>query len=309
MNVLVTGGAGFIGSHLVRLLLGEGHTVTVLDDLSTGKLENLPAEGGRLRLHVGDVADQSALNAVLPGQDAAVHLAAVASVEASVREPVRTHRTNSEGSIRLFDTAARLGVRRVLYASSAAVYGNNADLPLREESEKGPLSPYAADKLAGEHYLAHYHRLDRLDATAFRFFNVFGPRQDPSSPYSGVISIFLDRARRGAPITVFGDGTQSRDFVFVGDVVRALAGELTRTSERPAEMPVFNVGRGSQVSLLQLLKLVRDLPGVQPFDVQFAAPRHGDIHASVADMSRLRATGWEPRSALSDGLTQTLQSG
>lgn len=293
----------------MRLPRGEGNTVTVLDDLSTVKLENLPAEDGRLRLHVRDVADQAALDSVLPGQDAAVHLAAVASVEASVREPIRTHRTNLEGSIRLFASAARLGVRRVIYTSSAAVYGNNADLPLSEESKKGPLSPYAADKLAGEHYLAHYHRLVRLDATAFRFFNVFGPRQDPSSPYSGVIRMFLDHARRGAPITVFGDGTQSRDFVYVGDVVRALAAALKRPTERPPVMPVFNVGRGSQVSLLQLLELVRGLPGVQPFDVQFGAPRHGDIHASVADVSRLRATGWEPRSALSDGLTQTLQSG
>ena len=308
MNVLVTGGAGFIGSHLVHLLLGEGHTVTVLDDLSTGKAENLPREGGNLRLLIGDVADQAALDSVLPGQDAAVHLAAVASVEASVREPIRTHRTNLEGSIRLFDSAARLGIRRVLYASSAAVYGNNTDLPLREESEKRPLSPYAADKLAGEHYLAHYHRLDRLDATAFRFFNVFGPRQDPSSPYSGVISIFLDRARRGATITVHGDGTQSRDFVYVGDVVRALAAEVTRTSGRPAEMSVFNVGRGSQVSLLQLLELVRGLPAVRPFEVEFSAPRHGDIHTSLADVSRLRATGWRPRSALNEGLAQTLKS-
>lgn len=281
----------------------------MLDDLSTGKSENLPPQGESLRLHVGDVADQSVLNAVLSGQDAAVHLAAVASVEASIREPILTHRTNLEGSIRLFDSAARLGVRRVLYASSAAIYGNNANLPLREESVKMPLSPYAADKLAGEHYLAHYHRRNRLDAAAFRFFNVFGPRQDPRSPYSGVISVFLDRARRGAPITVYGDGNQSRDFVYVGDVVRALAAELTRASGRPVEMPVFNVGRGSQVSLLKLLELVKGLPGVGPFEVEFAPPRHGDIYASLADVSRLRATGWEPRITLSDGLTYTLQNG
>lgn len=308
MKVLVTGGAGFIGSHLVRLLLEGGKTVTVLDDLSTGKPENLPPENDSLRLHVGDIADQQTLNSVLPGHDAVVHLAAVASVQASVHDPLRTHRTNLEGSIRLFDSAARLGVRRTLYASSAAVYGTNAALPLHEESEKEPLSPYAADKLASEHYLAHYHRLRRLDATAFRFFNVFGPRQDPRSPYSGVISIFLDRARRGAAVTVHGDGTQSRDFVYVADVVRALAAALTPTLERPAEMPVFNVGRGSQVSLLQLLGLVRELPGVQPFGVEFGVARTGDIRKSVADVSKLRATGWEPITSLDEGLRQTLQS-
>lgn len=308
MKVLVTGGAGFIGSHLVTLLLDQGHEVTILDDLSTGKRGNLPQGSGRLSLLVGDVADPGAVEEALAGQDAFVHLAAVASVEASVRDPLATHRTNLEGSIRLFDAAARRGVRRGVYASSAAVYGDNPALPLTEEAEKRPLSPYAADKLAGEHYLAHYRRLGRLDATAFRFFNVFGPRQDPSSPYSGVISIFLDRARRGAPITIFGDGEQTRDFVYVGDVVRALAQALTAPVEQGDELPVFNVARGEGVSLLRLLEIVGDLPGVRaPLEVGCAAPRHGDIRHSLADVSRLReAFDWEPRTALADGLEATL---
>lgn len=303
--MLVTGGAGFIGSHLVRLLLSRGHAVTVLDDLSTGKLENLPAESSALRIQIGDVADPKALEAVLPRHDAAVHLAAIASVEASVQDPVGTHRTNLEGSIRLFDAASRFGIRRVLYASSAAVYGDNQSLPLNEASEKRPLTPYAADKLAGEHYLAHFHRSGALDATAFRFFNVYGPRQDPSSPYSGVISIFLDRARRGDPITVFGTGEQTRDFIFVGDVVSALASSLEDGSGTPALMPVYNVGRGQEVSLLQLIEQIGKLPGVEPIRVLFGAPRQGDIHRSVADVSSLRATGWEPGAELLEGLRET----
>lgn len=308
MRVLVTGGAGFIGSHLVRLLLERGHEVRVLDDLSAGKRGNLPAPGPGLELLVGDVADQAALEAALADQEAFVHLAAVASVEASVRDPVSTHRTNLEGSIRLFATAARLGVRRALYASSAAVYGDNAALPLAEGSETRPLSPYAVDKLAGEQYLAYFHRGGLLDATAFRFFNVFGPRQDPSSPYSGVISIFLDRASRGAPVTIFGDGRQSRDFVYVTDVARALADALTARGAETSELPVYNVGRGERVDLLELLAAVGRLPGVGPLEVTHAAARLGDVRHSLADVSALRATGWEPLTSLEEGLEATLAS-
>lgn len=306
MDVLVTGGAGFIGSHLVRRLLKQGHKVTVLDDLSTGKVQNLPPVGQQLELIVGDVADPAAQVQALTGKDALVHLAAVASVQASVEDPVGTHRTNLEGSIGLFATAARLGAKRVLYASSAAVYGDNPDLPLSEGATKRPLSPYAADKLAGEHYLAYYHRAGAVDATAFRFFNVFGPRQNPSSPYSGVISIFLDRASRGAPITVFGTGEQTRDFVFVTDVAAALAAALVRQTRAGEEMLVYNVGRGAQVSLLQLLEQIRGLEGVAPLAVSFGPARQGDILRSVADASRLKATGWQPQVGLQEGLARTL---
>lgn len=305
-RVLVTGGAGFIGSHLVELLLDRGRQVTVLDDLSTGSLKNLPASDGRLRIVEGDLCDQNALLEALTGQDAFVHLAAVASVEASVMDPLTTHRTNLEGSIRLFDTAARLGVKRAIYASSAAVYGNNPNVPLTESDALNPLSPYAADKLAGEHYLAFYHRTGRLSATAFRFFNVYGPRQDPSSPYSGVISIFLDRAARSQPITVFGDGKQSRDFIFVRDVAVALLSALD-SAPPEGEMPVFNVGGGKAISLLELLDAVARLPGVNsPLDLSFAQARQGDVRASLADTSSLRSTGWQPQTTLEEGLIETL---
>lgn len=305
MRVLVTGGAGFIGSHLVRSLLERGDEVVVLDDLSTGKRENLPSAAG-LRLMVGDVADPEATGAALEGCDAFAHLAAVASVERSVREPSATNRVNLRGSIELFDAAAKHAVRRGVYASSAAVYGDNESLPLKESEQPRPLTPYAIDKLAGEQYLSYYHRSGALNATTFRFFNVFGPRQDPSSPYSGVISIFLDRARRGAPITVFGDGLQTRDFVYVGDVVAALVAALDRPGNEAA-MPIYNVGRGEGVSLLDLLAAVGELPTAQsPLTVAHAAARVGDIRHSLADPSLLKERlRWQPRTSLLEGLTAT----
>jgi len=303
MRVLVTGGAGFIGSHLVRALLDRGDEVVVLDDLSTGKRENLPASE-RLRVIVGDVADGEGVAQALAGCSAFAHLAAVASVERSVREPLVTHRTNLQGSIQLFEEASRQGVRRGLYASSAAVYGDSETLPLAESAVLRPLTPYAIDKLAGEYYLAHYHRGGKLNATAFRFFNVFGPRQDPSSPYSGVISIFLDRARRGAQVTVFGDGEQTRDFVYVGDVVAALMAALEHQGE-VGEMPLYNVGRGESVTLNELLEVVGRLPGVvAPLQVNHAPAREGDIRHSLANPDRLKGTlRWAPRTSLAEGLT------
>jgi len=306
VKVLVTGGAGFIGSPMVEALLGRGASVVVLDDFSTGKRENLP-DSADVRVVEGDVADQSAVRAAMGGCDTVVHLAAVASVERSVLEPLVTNRTNLQGSVQVFEEAAKQGARRVLYASSAAVYGDATALPLSEAQPPRPLTPYAADKLAGEHYLAYYHRGRKLSATAFRFFNVFGPRQDPSSPYSGVISIFLDRARSGAPVTVYGDGEQTRDFVYVGDVVRAMLAALDRQADVP-EMPVYNVARGERVSLLQLLAVIGGLPGIAaPLRVSHGPARQGDIRHSLADTRALReALGWEPRTPLAEGLAAIL---
>ena len=309
MKILVTGGAGFIGSHLTERLLLDGHSVVVLDDLSTGRRERLDLDHARLSLQVGDIADQAGVRTAMQGCQALVHLAAVASVEASVRDPIGTNRTNLQGTVRLLDEAARQGVRRVVYASSAAVYGDAEILPISEEATKRPLSPYAADKLAGEHYLAYYHRSDKLDGTAFRFFNVFGPRQDPASPYSGVISIFLDRARSGEAITVFGDGEQTRDFVYVGDVVEALVAGLL-ANERPEQLPIYNVAGGNAVSLRRLLEVVGTLEGVNaPLRLSFGKARQGDIRHSLADVRRIRAAfGWQAQTAMAEGLHRTLQS-
>lgn len=306
MTILVTGGAGFIGSHLVSALLDRGTAVRVLDDFSTGKRSNLP-DSPDLQVLEGDVSDPIVVRRALRDCSAFVHLAAIASVERSVQDPPGTHRTNLTGSIVLFDEAARSGVRRGVYASSAAVYGDIDSLPLKESSALRPLTPYAIDKLAGEQYLAYYHRRGAISASTFRFFNVFGPRQDPSSPYSGVISIFLDRSVSGAPISIFGDGLQSRDFVFVEDVVRALVAGLEHHAT-DTEMPIFNVARGESVTLLDLVSTIERIPGTKsPLVLRHEPPRQGDIRHSLADISRLKSElGWSPTTAIAEGLQATL---
>lgn len=282
--VLVTGGAGFIGSNLVDALLASGYGVRVLDNLSTGKRSNLP-ENAKLELVVGDTADRDIVNDVVCGCSAVVHLAAVASVQASVDDPVKTNRSNLVGTIQVCEAMKKAGIRRIVYASSAAVYGDSgASEAIDEDAPKVPLTPYAADKLAGEHYLGFYRRQCGLEPVLFRFFNIYGPRQDPSSPYSGVISIFTERARRGLPITVFGDGGQSRDFVYVGDLVDLLVQSVVM---RAVPDGAVNVGLNRSTSLNDLLCVIRDLCGGLP-DVNYDAARCGDVRHSLANNARLR---------------------
>lgn len=284
--ILITGGAGFIGSHLVEALLARGYRVRVLDNLSTGKRENLPLANPRLELCVGDAADATLLAEAVRGCGAAVHLAAVASVQASVDDPVGTHQSNFIATLNLCEALRAEGVRRVLFASSAAVYGNNGEGQAIDESvPKAPLTPYAVDKLASEQYLDFYRREHGLEPVVFRFFNIYGPRQDPSSPYSGVISIFAQRAQAGLPITLFGDGEQTRDFFYVED----LAGLLVQALEalEPPAGP-FNVGLNHATSLNQLLQALGSvLDGLPP--VSYQAPRGGDIKHSRANNRRLLA--------------------
>ncbi len=307
MRVLVTGGAGFIGSHLAELLVGRGHQVRVLDDLSTGRNEALLHDLG-VEVIVGDVADRGAVERAVDGCEALCHLAAVASVTASVERPLETLRTNLVGTVTVLDAASRSGVRRVAYASSAAVYGMTQELPLREDSLPQPLSPYAADKLAGEHYLAHYHRSGLLAGHAFRFFNVYGPRQDPRSPYSGVISVFVDRAAAGAPLVVHGDGEQTRDFVYVKDVVDVLARAVTSEDDPDDELPVTNIGRGISVSVRELAEAIgAAVRGERP-RVEFGPARTGDVRHSRADVSHLtRRFGAAPATGLAEGLAATAE--
>jgi UDP-glucose 4-epimerase len=283
LNILVTGGAGFIGSHLTEELLHDGHVVTVLDNLTTGKRQNLPVDSS-VSFVEGDVADLDVVHTAMKGCDAIFHLAAVASVKASVDTPSTTHRTNFDGTLAVLETARTLGVRRVIYASSAAVYGDAASLPVMETSTTKPMSPYAADKLAGEHYLAHFHRQGDLNGIAFRFFNIYGPRQDPASPYSGVISIFAERASRGAAVTIHGDGQQTRDFVYVKDLVSILVRSLSCPHED--ELPVINVGRGEAISLLDLIREFEAITG-NSLERSFIPSRQGDIRHSLASVRQL----------------------
>ncbi|MET1078990.1 MAG: NAD-dependent epimerase/dehydratase family protein [Pseudomonas sp.] len=282
--ILITGGAGFIGSHLVDLLLQQGYAVRVLDNLSTGKAGNLPLAHARLELIDGDVADAALVRRVMDGCQAVVHLAAVASVQASVDDPLGTHQSNFVGTLNVCAAMATLGVKRLLFASSAAVYGQHGDgQAIDEDTPKAPLTPYAVDKLASEYYLDFYRREHGLEPVVFRFFNIFGPRQDPSSPYSGVISIFTERALKGLPISVFGDGEQTRDFLYVGDLVAVLAQALLAPQ---VPLGAINVGLNQAVSLNQLLRVIDGLLGGLP-PVQHLPARAGDIRHSRANNQRL----------------------
>ena len=302
MNILVTGGGGFIGSHLVDRLLDQGSRVTVLDNFSTGKRSNLPEKHSRLRICEGDIRDLDAVAQVTEGQDAIVHLAAVASVQASVDDPLGTHQVNLIGTLNLLEAAREQGITRFVYASSAAVYGNTEQLPVVEDCPLNPLTPYAVDKLAGEHYLDFYRRQFGLQTTVLRFFNIFGPRQDPSSPYSGVISIFMQRTIDDQPITVFGDGEQSRDFVYVADLVRLLSDTIRGSASHPVPM---NVGNNHQTTLNQLLDAIRQSSG-KSLDINYADPRPGDIRHSRARNERVRENlGYRDNYTVAEGLRIT----
>ena len=304
LPILVTGGAGFIGSNLIDALVARGYPVRVLDNLSTGKRSNLPDDPS-VELIVGDVADAQAMRSAVQGCRAVVHLAAVASVQASVDDPVGTHQSNLVGTLNLCEAMREAGVRRVVFASSAAIYGNNGEgQPIDEDTPKAPLTPYAADKLASEHYLDFYRRQHGLEPAVFRFFNIYGPRQDPSSPYSGVISIFTERAQKGLPIAVYGDGQQTRDFLYVGDLVELLLQAL----ELPVvEVGAVNVGLNQSTSLNQLLDAVGDVLGGLP-KVSYQAARQGDIRHSRANNTRLlqRYRLPEPATGMRDGLAKLL---
>jgi len=303
-TTLVTGGAGFIGSHLVDALLAQGHRVRVLDNLSMGKLANLALDNPRLQFIQGDVADAPLVVQAVEGCTAVAHLAAVASVQASVDDPVSTHQSNFVGTLNVCEAMRLHGVKRVLFASSAAVYGNNGEgQAIAEDTAKAPLTPYAADKLASEHYLDFYRRQHGLEPAIFRFFNIFGPRQDPSSPYSGVISIFTQRAQQGLPITVFGDGEQTRDFFYIGDLLAL----LTQALQMPQVVAgAVNVGWNQAISLNRLLAEIGDLCGGLP-KVDYQAPRGGDIRHSRADIRRLQASYSLPQAtSIGEGLRSLL---
>lgn len=282
--VLITGGAGFIGSHLVEALLARGYAVRILDDLSFGKRSNLPLDNPKVELLVGSVADAALVSQAAAGCQAVVHLAAVASVQASVDDPVSTHQSNFIGSLNVCEAMRAQGIRRVVFASSAAVYGNNGEgQAIDEDTPKAPLTPYASDKLASEYYFDFYRRQHALEPVIFRFFNIYGPRQDPSSPYSGVISIFTERAQQGVPISLFGDGEQTRDFFYVEDLVVLLVQAL----EQPqVDEGAINVGLNGVTSLNQLLQALGTVVGQLP-PVTYGPARPGDIKHSRANNTRL----------------------
>ena len=303
-SALVTGGAGFIGSHLVEALAAGGCRVTVLDDLSSGRESNLAPVAGRATFMRGSICDLAAVEKAAAGCEVVFHLAAVVSVPKTVDDPLGSAAVNETGSLNVLEAARGTRARRLVFASSSAVYGDDPALPKREEMPPKPLTPYAVQKLVVEHYLRVYQSLYGLETVGLRFFNVFGPRQDPSSPYSGVISIFMNRALKGEPPLIYGDGRHSRDFVFVGDVVQAL---ISAAQSSSASGKVFNVGTGKPLTISGLWGMIAALSGsaAKPVHQQ---PRPGDIPHSLSAIESARAElGFLPRVSLESGLRLTME--
>ena len=300
---LVTGGAGFIGSHLCRRLLADGHAVRVIDDLSSGQRDNLADIIDEVELVVGDLRDEALLDKVLRGVDYALHHAAVASVQTSVERPLFEQEVNAVGTLRFFEAARRAGVGRVVFAASAAAYGNNPTVPKREQMIPEPESPYAISKVMGEYYARVYSQLYGLQVVCLRYFNVFGPRQDPSSPYSGVISIFAERMLKGEAPVIFGDGGQSRDFVYVDNIVEA---NMRACTSPEAAGRVYNIGCERSVSILELVTALNEILGTA-LDPVFNRARQGDVRVSLADIAQARTQlGYEPIVHFAEGLQQTV---
>lgn len=279
-NALVTGGAGFIGSHLVEALLSAGCKVTVLDNLSTGSLLNLEPLMDHITFYKNDIRELEMLEKAAEGCDVIFHLAAVVAVQQTIRNPVESTMINDIGTINVLEAARARNVRRVVLASSCAVYGDDPRLPKKESMTPRPASPYAVHKLSAEHYARVYFDLFGLETVSLRFFNVYGPRQDPSSPYSGVISIFMAKAASNQVPVIYGDGNQSRDFVYVKDVVKA---NLLAASTDNLAGNVFNIGSGSYVFINRLWELIASLGG-QRLAPRYEPARSGDILHSVASM-------------------------
>lgn len=299
---LVTGGAGFIGSHLVDSLLASGQRVRVFDDLTSGNVANL--QENKVEFFRGSVSNPAQVRAAVEGCSVVFHLAAVASVVKSVETPSLSHDVCGTGTLNVLDAARQLGVRRVVYAASASAYGDQPGDTRSEDDALIPLSPYAAAKLAGEHYCTAFTAVYGLETVRLRFFNVFGPRQDAKSPYSGVIAIFSDAMKAGRTPTIFGDGKQARDFVYVADVVQALrlASEVKAASGR-----VYNVGSGKQTTILELVGYLNELLGKNIVPVHQPA-RAGDVRISLASIERAKKElGYQPTVSFRDGLARLLQ--
>ena len=302
-KVLVTGGAGFIGSHIVDALVRRGDRVRVLDNLSTGNLANLAEFRDRIEFIQADLNDAAAVARAVEGVDCIFHEAALASVPRSVEKPLDTNAACVTGTVVLLDLARKAGVRRLVYAASSSAYGNQPAASKRESDLPMPISPYGAAKVAAEYYCQAFAALGQIETVALRYFNVFGPRQDPNSEYSAVIPRFITLMLGGKRPTVFGDGYQSRDFTFVGDVVEGnlLAADAPGVSGR-----VFNVATGHQVNLLELLASLNRLlkTSVEPI---FAPPRAGDVRESLADITLARQhLNYEPRVRFEEGLRRSI---
>jgi UDP-N-acetylglucosamine/UDP-N-acetyl-alpha-D-glucosaminouronate 4-epimerase len=304
-HYLVTGGAGFIGSHIVRRLVSEGAEVRVVDNLSTGLVERLDDVRESVDLVRGDLANQQVSEEAVQGIDCVLHQAAVPSVQRSVSDPVGTNRANVTATVNLLESCRKAGVRRFVYAASSSAYGDTEVLPKTEQMPPRPLSPYALQKWVGEHYCKLYHSLYELETVSLRYFNVFGPAQDPHSEYSAVIPKFINAMLVKKPITVYGDGEQSRDFTYVENVVEA---NLMALQASAAPGNVCNIGCGERVTLNTLIRLLEEIMDVKA-EVNYADPKPGDVRHSLADITAARRLlGYEPKVLLKEGLMRTVKA-
>jgi len=302
MRYLVTGGAGFIGSHITEELVRRGHSVIVLDDLSSGKEDNLGHVTGNVELAKGSICDTDIVCSACRGADYVLHLAARTSVPRSVLEPIQTNQVNIDGTLNVLIAARDAKVKRVVFAASSSAYGETAELPKRESMEASPISPYGVTKLVGELYAQVCGRVYGLENVSLRFFNVFGPRQDPTSQYSGVLSRFITALLSGTQPVVFGDGEQSRDFTYVANVVDAV---LRACEAAGASGKVFNVGTGNRFSLNETLRLLGKISG-KSAQAKYDPPRTGDIRDSQADITLAREIlGYQPGVQFEEGLRRT----
>jgi UDP-N-acetylglucosamine/UDP-N-acetyl-alpha-D-glucosaminouronate 4-epimerase len=303
-SYLVTGGGGFIGSTLVRALLEQRVRVRAVDDFSTGSRSNLDGVSSQVELIEGDLSDPAVCQQAVGGMDYVLHQAAIPSVARSVEDPVSSNRANVTATLNLLVAARDVGAKRFVFASSSSVYGETEVLPKVETMPENPISPYALSKLAGEKYCVIFHRIYGLPTVCLRYFNIFGPRQNPDSPYSAVISRFATAALNGKRPAVHGDGEQSRDFTFVDNVVQA---NLLACTAVKAAGGVFNIGTGERHSLNQLLRLLSVMVG-RELDPEHTAPRAGDVRHSLADIERARRVlGYEPRVRFEEGLRRTVE--
>ncbi|MBL8239714.1 MAG: SDR family oxidoreductase [Bryobacterales bacterium] len=302
---IVTGGAGFIGSALVRELLANGESrVSVVDNLNSGKLANLEAVKDQVETHLVDIRDYDELARIFAGADVVYHLAAIPSVPRSIKDPIPSHDVNINGTFNVYRAAQAAGVRRVVYAASSSAYGDTDVLPKTESMSPRPKSPYALQKLVGEYYGAVFSSCFGVESVSLRFFNVYGPRQDPSSAYSGVLSLFMKAALTRTAPTIFGDGEQSRDFTYVEDVATLVrkAATVPGVSGR-----VFNAGNGGRYTLNFLWEQVQKLEGIE-LKANYGPPREGDVRDSQADtVAAIRELGHTPRFTIEEGLRRTLE--
>ena len=300
---LVTGGSGFIGSHICEYLVKAGHRIRVLDNLSSGRRENLVQLEGDIDFVEGDILDSQILSRAMEGIEFVLHQAAIASVQVSIEQPLMEQKTNSFGTLSILEAARKANVRRVIFAASASAYGDDPKIPQCETMLPKPISPYAISKVSGEYYCRYYSIEHGIESVCLRYFNVYGPRQDPASPYSGVISIFIREMLKGNPPLIFGDGLQTRDFVFVKDIVSA---NILATEVVKAEGQIYNIGSGHSTDLLKLLSILNGILGTGIIP-EMASVRAGDIRDSLADISSARKElGYEPSADLEYGLARVV---